>query len=64
MPRRRLLSLLLLATATIAVFLSFRRRILRQRERVDLYGEDGSMASIAGDSNEGERLLRLARELL
>jgi hypothetical protein len=41
-----------------------RRRAARKRERVDLYGEDGSMHSFAEGSPEAERLLPIAHELL
>jgi hypothetical protein len=40
------------------------RRRTAQRERVDLYYEDGSMVSLSNGSPEAERLLPLARELL
>jgi len=40
-----------------------RRRAARRRERVDLYGEDGSVQSFADDSPEAARLLPIAREL-
>jgi len=41
-----------------------RRRSAQQRERVDLYYQDGSMISLSNGSPDAERLLPLARELL
>jgi hypothetical protein len=56
---------MLLAAGSLAGSVLYRRRAARRRERVDLYAEDGSMASIAADgSPEAERLLGLARELM
>ena len=43
---------------------AFLRRRTMQRERVDLYYEDGSMLSLANGSPEAERLLPLARDIL
>ena len=39
---------MLLAAGSLAGSVLYRRRAARRRERVDLYAEDGSMASIAG----------------
>jgi len=61
---RRLLVILLLATAVLAGSLVYRRRAMRQRERVDLYAQDGSMVSMPGSSPDAAELLWLARELL
>ncbi len=62
--RRRLLTALLVALASLAGSVFYRRRTQRRLERVDLYAEDGSMASVADGSPGAERLLTLARELL
>ena len=43
---------------------AFVRRRGAQRERVDLYYEDGSMVSLSNGSPDAERLLPLAREIL
>jgi hypothetical protein len=40
------------------------RRGRRRRERVDLYFEDGSMISLAGDSAEAQLLIPYAREAM
>jgi len=63
MPRK-LLSAFMLAIGSFAGSLVHRRRVARRVERVDLYSDDGSMASIAAGSPEAERLLTLARELV
>ena len=43
---------------------AFIRRQTAQRERADLYYEDGSMLSLTNGSPGAERLLPLAREVL
>jgi hypothetical protein len=63
MPRR-ILTALMLAAGSLAGSILYRRRAARRVERIDLYAEDGSMASIADGSAEAERLLTLARELM
>jgi hypothetical protein len=63
MPRR-ILTALMLAAGSLAGSVLYRRRAARRRERVDLYAEDGSMASIAEGSPDTERLLTLARDLM
>src|SRR4051794_36188377 len=64
MPRHRLFTGVVLAAGTLAGSALYRRRAARQRERVDLYAGDGSMASIADGAPEATRLLRLARDLI
>ena len=64
MPRRRVFTGLLLAAGSVAGSVLYRRRAARRRERVDLYADDGSMASISDGSPDAERLLTLARELM
>jgi hypothetical protein len=63
MPRK-FVSALMLAIGSLAGSIVYRRRAARRIERVDLYAEDGSMASIADGSPDAERLLTLARELM
>jgi hypothetical protein len=63
MPRR-FFTALMLAAGSVAGSVLYRRRAARRLERVDLYAEDGSMASIASGSPDAERLLVLARELV
>ena len=43
---------------------AFLRRQTAQRDRADLYYEDGSMLSLSNGSPGAERLLPLAREVL
>ena len=43
---------------------AFIRRQAAQRERADLYFEDGSMLSLSNGSPGADRLLPLARELI
>jgi hypothetical protein len=43
---------------------AFIRRRAVQRERADLYFEDGSMLSLSNGSPGAERLLPLAREII
>ena len=43
---------------------AFFRRQAAQRERADLYFEDGSMLSLTNGSPGAERLLPLAREII
>ena len=64
MPPRRLLTGMMLAAGSLAGSVLYRRRAARRRERVDVYAEDGSMASIGDGSPEAERLLALTRELM
>jgi hypothetical protein len=54
----------MLAAGSLAGSVLYRRRAARRVERVDLYAQDGSMASIADRAPEAQRLLALARELL
>ena len=63
MPPRKLFTGVLLTAGSLAGSVLLRRRAARRRERVDLYGEDGSMQSFADDSPEAARLLPIAREL-
>jgi hypothetical protein len=63
MRRLRLVAFLVSVGALVGSIV-FRRRQARMRERVDLYAEDGSMASLADGTPEAARLLPLARTLL
>jgi hypothetical protein len=64
MPRRRLVTGMLLTAGSLAGSVLYRRRAARQRERVDLYADDGSMVSVANGAPEAARLLSLARQLI
>lgn len=63
MPPRKLVTGVLLAAGSVAGSLLVRRRAARRRERVDVYGEDGTVQSYAEDSAEAARLLAIAHEL-
>ena len=55
---------MVLAAGFFAGSIAYRRRTARRIDRVELYAEDGSMASLVSGSPEAERLLALARVLL
>jgi hypothetical protein len=58
-------SLLVLGAAVGAMLgISLFKRFFRKQQRVDLYFEDGSMVSIAGDAPEAALVLPYAREAL
>lgn len=61
---RRLLGLIALAAVAAGATVVLRRRVGGSRERVDLYFEDGSMASFEEGSPDADRMLGLAREAL
>ena len=62
--RRNLLTGLGFAAGALAATAFLRRDLDRRRERVDLYFADGSMLSLAEGSEDGQRLLPLARDVL
>jgi hypothetical protein len=63
MARRRAAALAL-AAASVAGTVVMRRRRRRNQARADLYFEDGSMLSLAGDSAEADALMRAAATVL
>ena len=64
MARRKLAMGVLLTAGSLAGSVLLRRRTARRRERVDLYREDGEMASFVEGTYEAARLLPIAHELL
>jgi hypothetical protein len=62
MGRPRLLAGLALAGSVAAAVLLRRRS--RQRERVDVYFEDGAMVSLGDGSAEAATILPLARRII
>jgi hypothetical protein len=64
MAKRKVVTGLLFAAGSLAGSLLYRRRAVRQRERIDLFAEDGSMVSITESSQQATELLSLARELI
>jgi hypothetical protein len=63
-PRRKVLTGVVLATGSLAGAILFRRRSARRRDRVDVYFEDGSMVSLSDGSPEASTVLPLARRAL
>jgi hypothetical protein len=61
---RRSLAVLLGIIGGMLAGAAFLRRQAAQRERADLYFEDGSMLSLTNGSPGADRLLPLAREIL
>ena len=64
MPKRRIIIGALIGAGSFAGTIFYRRRSARNRTRVDLYFDDGSMLSLAEGSPEAERLLPLAQDVL
>ena len=64
MPRRSLLTGVLLGAGSVIGTVLVRRRAARRRERVDLYFDDGSMISLIDSSPDAAQLLPLARRIL
>jgi hypothetical protein len=64
MRKRRLLVTAVVGAGSFAGTLLSRRRTARNRTRVDLYFEDGSMVSLAVGTPDAERILPLADEAL
>lgn len=64
MPRRKVVTGVLLAAGSLAGSVLVRRRAARRQARVDLYGTDGSMQSFTEGTDEASRLLPIAHELL
>jgi len=63
MRSRNVLTGVLLGAGSLAGTLLFRRRLARQRERVDVYCGDGLMGSLA-KPGESEPLRRRVRRIL
>jgi TctA family transporter len=63
MRSRNVLTGMLLGAGSVAGTLLVRRRLARQRERVDVYFGDGSMASLTKPEEAGPMLGRARRIL-
>ena len=64
MGKHRLWVPFVLGAGSFAGTVFYRRRSARNRTRVDLYFDDGSMLSLAAGSPDADRLLPIARALL
>jgi hypothetical protein len=64
MRRRKLMVTAALGAASFAGTMLYRRRTERNRTRVDLYFEDGSMVSLAAGTPDADRVVPLATEAL
>ncbi len=64
MRRRKVVTAVAVAAASVVVSKLVRRRAKARADRVDVYYEDGSMVSFADGSVEADRLLPIARRLL
>ena len=62
MGRRSLLALGAVVGSLVGIGLY--DRLFRKQQRIDLYFEDGSMVSLAGDSPEAALVVPYAREAL
>jgi hypothetical protein len=61
---RKLLGFLMLVGVAFAGIVVYRRRFAARQERIDLYYEDGSLASFDEGSGAAVRLLPLAHDTL
>jgi hypothetical protein len=64
MHKRRLLLTAAVGAASFAGTLVYRRRTERNRTRVDLYFEDGSMVSLAQGNPDADKVIPLAAEAI
>jgi hypothetical protein len=62
--KRKFLTVLGFASGIVAGSVVFRRSFAKQRERVDVYFDDGSMVSFVDGSPEAEKLLPVAENVL
>jgi hypothetical protein len=62
--KRRRLWFLVVGAGSFAGTLLYRRRTVRNRMRVDVYFDDGSMVSLAAGSPDADALLPTAQHIL
>ena len=62
--KRRRLWFLVVGAGSFAGTLLYRRRTVRNRMRVDVYFDDGSMVSLAAGSPDADALLPTAQQIL
>jgi hypothetical protein len=61
---RKSLAAAMLVAASLTGSVLYRRRAARRLERVEFYAGDGSMVSLVEGSEDFDRVLSLAREVL
>lgn len=64
MPKRKLWIAGILGAGSFAGTIFYRRRSARNRTRVDLYFDDGSMVSLSAGSPDADAMLPVAERLL
>jgi len=64
MPKRKLLIPVIVGAGSFVGTMVYRRRSVRNRNRLDVYFDDGSMVSLAAGSPDADRLLPFARDVL
>ena len=64
MPKRRIIIGALIGAGSFAGTIFYRRRSARNRTRVDLYFDDGSMLSLGEDAPETIAVVPVAVEVL
>jgi hypothetical protein len=64
MPRRKLVIPVVIGAGSFLGTVLYRRRSTRNRTRLDVYFDDGSMVSLAAGSPDADRLLPFARDVL
>jgi hypothetical protein len=64
MARRKLVIPVVIGAGSFLGTMLYRRRAVRNRTRLDIYFEDGSMVSLAAGSPDADRLMPHAGEVL
>ncbi|HEX2550740.1 MAG TPA: hypothetical protein VHL51_12975 [Gaiellales bacterium] len=64
MPRRKLVIPVVIGAGSFLGTVLYRRRSVRNRTRVDVYFDDGSMVSLAAGSPDADVMLPHAEEVL
>ena len=64
MARRKLVIPVVIGAGSFLGTMLYRRRTVRNRTRLDIYFEDGSMVSLAAGSPDADRLMPHAGEVL
>jgi hypothetical protein len=64
MPRRKLVVPFVIGAGSFLGTILYRRRSVRNRTRLDVYFDDGSMVSLAAGSPDADRLMPHAADVL